>query len=58
MELNQIDLQFLIWIDENDSSVITHSQETNIVDLYGYSKSEKFTLFSQDLHWGILGFTY
>ena len=48
---------FLIWIDENDSSVynyvITHSKETKIVDLYKYSKSEKFTPFSQDLHWGI-----
>ena len=48
-----------IWIDENDSSIynyeITQSQKTNIVDLYGYSKSEKFTPFSQDLHCGIMG---
>ena len=51
--------RFLIWIDENDGSVynyvITHSQETNIVDLHGYSKSEKFTPFSHNLHWGISG---
>ena len=40
----------LMWIDKTNSSVynyvITHSQETNIVELFGYSKSEKIIPFS------------
>ena len=47
------------WTHENDSNVyhylFIHSQETNIVDLFRYSKSQKFTLFSQNLLWGNSG---
>ena len=57
--LIKLNYSFIIRIDENDSNVYDYvficSQGTNIVDLFRYSKSKKFTPFSHNLHWGNSG---